>query len=200
MDQYYWWSAWTIVLIDSISINPSIHRRLCPPMPVTYAAPCYELWTVQLPAMTCDLCNSFYDLWPVQILLWTLICAASVMTCDLCSFLLCPVTCAAPCYDLLLVQLLQWPVTLAAPAMTCDLCSSCNDHWPGNPHAMTYDMCNLCCVAPAMTCDLCSPLLWPVTFAARFDLWPVIYAAPWWAVGIRPRPWTWTAVLPQSIL
>jgi hypothetical protein len=28
MDWYYWWSAWPIVLIDIISIHPSIHSQL----------------------------------------------------------------------------------------------------------------------------------------------------------------------------
>jgi hypothetical protein len=32
MDRYYRWSAWPIVSIDSIGIDPSIHRRLCPTM------------------------------------------------------------------------------------------------------------------------------------------------------------------------
>jgi hypothetical protein len=32
MDRYYRWSAWTIVSIDSIRIDPSIHRLLCPAM------------------------------------------------------------------------------------------------------------------------------------------------------------------------
>jgi hypothetical protein len=32
MDRYYRWSAWPIVSIDSIGIDPSIHRRLCPPL------------------------------------------------------------------------------------------------------------------------------------------------------------------------
>jgi hypothetical protein len=32
MDRYYRWSAWPIVSIDIMGIDPSIHRLLCPPM------------------------------------------------------------------------------------------------------------------------------------------------------------------------
>ncbi len=34
MDQYYRWSAWPIILINSIGIDPSIHRLLCPAIPI----------------------------------------------------------------------------------------------------------------------------------------------------------------------
>ncbi len=36
MDQYYRWSAWPIASIDSIGIDPSIHRRLCPSIAVSH--------------------------------------------------------------------------------------------------------------------------------------------------------------------
>jgi hypothetical protein len=55
MDPYYRWSAWPIISIDSISINPSIHRWLCPTM-----VACQILGRIQQAqnTMTTSLCRS----------------------------------------------------------------------------------------------------------------------------------------------
>jgi hypothetical protein len=64
MDRYYRWSAWSIVSIDSIVIDQSIHRRLYPAMNIPNS------WCCSLLRPICTLIGFFVVFWPAYLVPW----------------------------------------------------------------------------------------------------------------------------------